>query len=173
MRVLLTALAVLIAAPALAHDFTLGDLTIDHPWAPPSIAGQDQAAAYFVIRNAGDAPDRLIAVRTDAAARAELHGHQVVEGPEHVGTALRTVMRMTPIAEVEVPAHGASALAPGGLHVMLFDLAAPLALDDRLTLTLVFERAGEVEVEAHVESLARHLTAPEETAADAPAHEAH
>jgi hypothetical protein len=152
MRNLLTALAASLAAAssASAHEFTLGDLTVDHPWAPPSIAGQSQGVVYFTVRNAGDAPDRLIGVHADGASSAELHGH-VVTGD---------VMRMTPVEAIDVPADGEAALAPGEFHVMLFGLARPLALDDRLAVTLVFERAGEIEVAAHVESLAAHLTAP-------------
>jgi copper(I)-binding protein len=157
MRTLVALLAaVLLVGAADAHEFTLGDLSIEHPWAPPSLAGQNQGAVYFTIRNDGDAPDRLIAVRTDAAATAELHGH-VMTGD---------IARMTPVEAVDVPARGEAAFAPGGLHVMLLGLDAPLALEDSFALTLVFERGGEVEIEAHVESLARHLTAPGETVAD-------
>jgi hypothetical protein len=160
MRVMLALiLSALLAFAASAHEFTLGELTVEHPWTPPSIAGQSQGAVYFTVRNDGDAPDRLIAARTDAAVRAELHGH-VMTGD---------VMRMTALDAVEAPAHGEAALAPGGLHVMLFGLAAPLALDDRFTLTLQFERAGAVDVAVHVESLARHLGAP----ADSDRHSTH
>jgi copper(I)-binding protein len=75
------------------------------------------------------------------------------------------VTRMTDMETIEVPAHGEVVLAPGGRHVMLTGLAEPLVLEDRFTLKLTFEHAGDVDVEVLVESLADHLTAPASGAA--------
>jgi copper(I)-binding protein len=62
------------------------------------------------------------------------------------------VMRMRQVAAVDVPAGGSVALEPGGLHVMLLGLKAPLKEGDRFPMTLRFEKAGEVKVEVHVEA---------------------
>lgn len=121
-------------------------MTIDEVWATPSIPGQNRSAAYFVVSNYG-ASDRLVGVEADIAT-AEIHGHEM-EGD---------VARMVRVDAVPVLAGEQTAFAPGGFHVMLLDLEEPLELDDTLVLVLEFEQAGKVEVEAHVETLASHLT---------------
>jgi hypothetical protein len=129
-----------------AHDdmasFTVGDLVIDNPWARESVTRT--GAAYLTVRNGGDAADRLVGVASEVADRAELHSSVVQDG----------VMRMRPVDAVEVPAGGEAVLEPGGLHVMLIGLKAPLEEGDSFALTLVFEDAGEVEVVTTIEDIA-------------------
>jgi hypothetical protein len=61
-------------------------------------------------------------------------------------------MKMRPVAAVEIPVEGSAVLQPGGLHIMLIQLTGPLRQGERVPLTLVLERGGEVEVELPVES---------------------
>jgi len=124
-----------------AEDFKAGALTIDHPWARASIGKATNSAAYMKIENAGDAPDRLLAVKTDAADNVMLHESRMEMG----------VMKMVHLPNgVEIPAHGSAELKPLGLHVMLMGLKEPLKDGERLPLTLVFEKAGEVPVTASI-----------------------
>lgn len=129
-------------APAQAHDYKAGSLEIGHPWARATVPGMRAGAAFLTVANHdGVAADRLVAARTPAADKAELHEH-VRDGD---------VMRMRPVAGgIEIPPGATVALAPGGLHIMLIGLKAPLAAGSRVPLTLVFERAGEVAVELAV-----------------------
>jgi periplasmic copper chaperone A len=139
-----------IVGAALAATFALtvhagevtraGSLEIDSPWARASVGTSRPTAAYLTIRNTGDQPDRLMGVRTPATGHAEIHG-MVHEGG---------VMKMRPAGPLEIPAGGEVELAPGGLHIMLMHLSAPLEEDGTLPLTLVFETAGEVTVEAPI-----------------------
>jgi copper(I)-binding protein len=55
---------------------------------------------------------------------------------------------MQEVAQIDVPAGGSVELKPGGYHVMLMKLAAPIAAGDSVPVTLTFERAGEVQVDA-------------------------
>lgn len=122
------------------HDH--GPITVERPWARPTAGGQVNGAAYATLRNAGGSPDRLVAARTEVARAVELHTHTITaEG----------VAQMRPVDAIEVPAAGEARLAPGGLHIMLIDLTAPLAENGTFPLTLVFERAGEIPVEVRVE----------------------
>jgi copper(I)-binding protein len=57
---------------------------------------------------------------------------------------------MRPIGSIEIPAGDALAMEPGGIHLMLTGLAKPLKVGERLLLTLTFERAGSIAVEAEV-----------------------
>jgi hypothetical protein len=123
-------------------SFTVGDLVIDNPWARESVTRT--GAAYLTVRNGGDAADRLVGVASEVADRAALHSSVVQDG----------VMRMRPVDAVEVPAGGEAVLEPGGLHVMLIGLKAPLEEGDSFALRLVFEDAGEVEVVTTIEDIA-------------------
>lgn len=112
------------------------DLGVEDPWARASIGTSRPGAAYFTVTNAGDAGDVLLEVRSAISGKAEVHEMTMQDG----------VARMGPAGALVIPAGETLTLAPGGLHVMLMDLKAPLVEGEALPLTLVFETAGEVQV---------------------------
>lgn len=128
-----------LGAPALAHDFRLGALRIDHPYATPTPAGATTGAAYLrALRNTGDQPDRLIGATTPVARAVEIH-RSVVDA--------QGVMRMRAVEAVDVPPKAEVRLRHGGeYHLMLIDLKRPLIDGERFPMTLRFENAGEREV---------------------------
>lgn len=130
-------------APAAAHDFRIGDIIIDHPYAVPSPAGSNTGAAYLrTLKNSGDVPDRLLGARTPAAASVEIH-RSAMDG---------NVMRMRAVDAVDLPARTEQRMRHGGeWHLMLIGLKAPLKEGDRFALTLRFERAGEKQVSVSVQ----------------------
>lgn len=128
-------------APAAAHDYTLGDLTLEHPWIRPPRGGRDVTAGYVHVVNAG-AADRLIAASSPLAEAVELHTHIDEDG----------VMRMRPVEAIAAPAGGSVTLAPGGDHIMLFGLADGVTEGAVVPVTLTFETAGPVTVDFHVEA---------------------
>lgn len=135
----LAAAAILTATSAVeAADYTLGGLTIDRPWARPSAAAN--GAAYMTISTSGGTPDQLIGASSPVAGKVELHTN-VVEGD---------VMRMRPVKAIEINVGEPAVLKPGGLHVMLIGLKAPLKPGERFPLTLTFAKAGSVEVQVDV-----------------------
>ncbi len=125
---------------AAAADYTLGDLTIHKPWARASIGQAQAGAAYLTVMNKGSLPDRLIAAEGTVANRVELHTHMMDGG----------VMRMRPVKAIEVAPGEPAVLKPGGLHVMLMGLKAPLVKGESFPLTLVFEKAGRIEVDVPI-----------------------
>ncbi|GIK96481.1 MAG: hypothetical protein BroJett029_06900 [Alphaproteobacteria bacterium] len=131
-----------LAAPASAHDYKLGDLTIDHPWARASAGHAKTGAAYFAVVNGGAEADRLVGA-SSPVGRAELHTHISEDG----------IMKMRPVDAVDLPAGERAVLEPGGLHVMLMDLAKPLVEGESFPLTLTFEKAGDIDVEVKVEGV--------------------
>ena len=131
-------------ATAEAAPVTVGPLVVDDVTASATLGRSTTAAAYVTIRNDGTLPDRLVAASSPLAERAGLHLSLVDGG----------VMRMRPLEAVDVPAHGEAVLAPGGVHVMLVGLEAPLRQGQSFALTLDFEHAGEVVVTATVEDIA-------------------
>lgn len=140
-KILASLFAAALVVPAAAFAQTASPIHVDQPWARAS-AGQT-GAAYLTVRNDGDAPDKLLAVRTPAAGKAELHT-MAMDG---------NVMKMRPVLDIPVAAHGTAQLKPGGMHVMLMDLRTPLKQGDKFPLTLKFEKAGDVSVEVSVEGV--------------------
>jgi len=126
-------------ASALAQEFKVGAMQIEHPWARASAGPVRNGAAFLVIHNSGDA-DRLVAVAGEVAERVELHTH-IMEND---------VMKMRRVEAIEVPADGMVALQPGGFHIMMLGLALPLEEGGHFPLTLTFEKAGSITVEVAV-----------------------
>ena len=139
-------LALSVPSASHAHGSQLGDLSLRHPHAHPTLPGATTGAIYLAaLRNGGDQTDRLLAASTTVAERVELHRMQMDDD----------VMRMRAVSAIEVPARTTIALRQGsadGYHLMLFGLHRPLAVGDRFPLTLRFERAGEIAVEVWVET---------------------
>ncbi len=131
----------LAATPAAAEEFKLGRIHIDQPWARASIGQAKAGAAYMTLVNHGDEVDRLVLVDTPVAKRATLHTHLMEDG----------VMKMRPVQAIEVAPGAPTVLAPGGLHVMLMGLKAPLNEGDSFPLTLAFDKAGTIEITVKVE----------------------
>lgn len=138
---LLALLALPLAAPLAAHEYERGSIKLHHPWARPTPPGVTVGAAYFTVHNRGTQADTLVEFSTPVAARVELHETKM-EGD---------MMRMRPVARLQVPAKGSVAAEPGGLHLMLIDLKQPLVLGQRVPLRLRFARAGVIETQIVVE----------------------
>jgi copper(I)-binding protein len=127
-----------LAATALAHDYQVGALKIEHPWTRATPKGAKIGGGYFKITNIGSMPDRLVGGSFADSARFELHSMNMDDG----------VMRMRPIPNgIEIKPGETVELKPEGLHVMFVDLQKPIAEGDRIKGTLVFEVAGTVEIE--------------------------
>ena len=131
------------AGAVLAHNHEKGDIQIRHPWARATPPGAKVGVGYLEIRNKGSQPDRLLSATTAAAKRVEMHV------TEHAGE----VAKMRQLRTFEVPGRERLELRPGGAHLMLVDLAQPLKKGERFSMTLRFERAGELEVQFEVQEL--------------------
>ena len=142
-HVLMAAAMLLPACFANAHEYKSGTLEIAHPWSQELPPNAPTVAAYFVIHNAGNAADHLVSVDTPIAEKAELHEH-VVQGD---------LMKMQPVASVDVPAGATVTFAPMAYHVMLVGLKDRSVLKDGqgFPMTLHFEKAGAVPVEVKVQ----------------------
>lgn len=115
-------------------------VTVENAWSRATAPSQQVGAAFLTLRNGGNALDRLIGAQSSAASTLELHSVTMSGG----------VMRMRPVDSVSVPAGETVALKPGGLHIMMIGLTAPLKQESWFDLTLVFERGGTVTVPVHV-----------------------
>ncbi len=117
---------------------------VEGAWARATAPGQTAAGAYMVLTSDTDAA--LVAAES-AAGRTELHQMSMDGG----------VMRMRPVAKIDLPARKPVKLAPGGYHVMLLDIKQPLKPGDKVPLTLTIRGAGAalstIKVEAEVRAV--------------------
>jgi len=118
------------------HDKTAGTLRIQQPWSRPTVAAVPVGVVYVALKNDGDKMERLLSATSDVAERVELHT-SVMDGE---------MMRMRPITSVDIAPKTTAQLKPGGMHIMLMGLKAPLVQGQTFTLNLVFEQAGAVSV---------------------------
>lgn len=131
-------------APALAHEYKVGAIVIEHPWSRATPGGAKVGGGYFVLQNKGEA-DRLVSVAAPSISdKVQIHEMATSDG----------VMKMRLLPDgVAVPAGGEVAFKPGGYHVMFMDLKQPLKKGDKVKATLTFEKAGTADVEFNVEDI--------------------
>jgi periplasmic copper chaperone A len=141
---LIAGLLALAAATAHAGDYKVGSLTIADPWSRATPKGATTSAGYMKITNTGTTPDRLISGSSDVAPKFEVHEMTMENG----------VAKMRPVKSgLEIKPGETVELKPGSFHVMLVGLKKPLATGDRIKATLVFEKAGTIEVEYDVRAM--------------------
>jgi copper(I)-binding protein len=137
-------LAGLLAAQARAEDVKAGDLVISQAWSRATPNGAKIGGGYLTIENKGATPDRLTGVSADIAGKVEVHEMAMNNG----------VMTMRPLdSGLAIDPGKTVKLAPGGYHLMMFDLKSPLKQGDKLPVTLQFEKAGKVTVSLDVEGI--------------------
>ena len=121
-----------------------GQVIVEKPWARATVPSARVAGAYLTVRNQSAVADRLIGASSPAAAHVEFHVH----------TAEGEVMKMRQAQALDIPAKGSLELKPGGAHLMFLDIRKPFKEGDLVPVTLRFEKAGEVSVQARVGGLA-------------------
>jgi periplasmic copper chaperone A len=140
----LAAVLTLCASQVSAQSFKVSDIEVDHPWMRATPKGADSTVGYFRITNSGTTADRLTAAATPLASRVEFHEM----------TMTGTVMKMRPLpAGLEIKPGETIELKPSSFHAMFVGLKQPLKQGDRVKGTLMFEKAGALEVEYSVESI--------------------
>ena len=119
-----------------------GPIEVIRPWSRATPKGATTGAGYVTLRNTGTTPDRLIGGSTEVGKRVEIHTMEMAQG----------VMRMRQLTGgLEIKPGETVELKPGSLHLMFVDLTRPLQNGEHIKGTLVFERAGKVDVDYTVE----------------------
>ena len=134
----------LLPVGASARDYKLGSLEISQPWARATAPTAPAGGGYLVITNKGTTPDRLVSASSPAAQTVQVH-EMKMEG---------NIMRMREVDHGMEIAPGATVkLAPGGFHLMMMGLKEPFKQGATVPVTLVFEKAGRIDVELAVGSI--------------------
>jgi len=130
------------AASIQAQDAKVGSIKIENAYVRATAPGQPAAGAFMKIDNSG-AADQLLSASSPAAGEVQLH-QMSMEG---------NVMKMGQVKDIAVPANGSVDLKPGGYHIMLMNIKAPLKAGDTVPVKLKFAKAGEVEVKLPVNAV--------------------
>lgn len=120
-----------------------GDLTIEKPWLRATPGGAKVAGGYVTVTNSGTAPDKLVGASIAGSERGEVH-----EMSNEAG-----VMKMRPIDGVPIAPGASIELKPGGYHLMFLGLKTGFKQGQSVKGTLVFEKAGTVDVTFEVGAL--------------------
>lgn len=125
-----------------ARDYRLANLEIITPWTRATAPTAPAGGGFVVIKNTGPTADRLVSARSAAAETVQIH-EMKMDG---------NVMRMRELENgLEIPAGATVTLAPGGFHLMLMGLKQPLKQGSAVPVTIVFEKAGSIDIELAVE----------------------
>jgi hypothetical protein len=138
-------------------------ISVKDAWARTSPMVASAGAAYMVISNTGSTADALVGAASPVAATVEVHettmmapspgasGGMGMASPAP-GASMGTggMLGMQKVDRVEIPAGGSLELKPGSYHIMLLDLQQDLVAGEQIEITLTFEKAGQVKVNAEV-----------------------
>jgi len=125
--------ALAIIAATLTGCGATPQLTVGDAWMRLGAVKGRPAAAYFTVHG-GPRPATLIAVTSDVAVRAEMHRSMSAGG----------MASMAPLARVEIPAGADVTFAPGGRHVMLFNVNPGIKPGSTMTLTFTFANGDRI-----------------------------
>ena len=118
-----------------AHDYYLGQLTIDHPYITKPMPGMNNAAGYMVIKNKGTKSDSLVKVETLFSNNVEFHEMSMKNN----------IMKMKKIdGGLKVPGGDKLILKPGGYHIMFKNLLKNLEVGKTEKAILYFEKTGKI-----------------------------
>jgi len=149
LRWFVRAIVLISAFPSLAlgHDFKLGDLRIDHPYAILKVTPVATAEIYFrSLRNEGVSIDRLLKITTPVAQQA------VIRTETH---SVDHEITWVPIMSLEIPAKGKIPIrhdSTDGYQILISEFVRPLREGDRFPITLSFEYSGDKEVMVWVQT---------------------
>jgi len=139
---LFAAFSLTLSALSFAHEYSVGAIKIGHPYIRPTVASQTNSVAYLSLENTGASADVLKEISSPDAKDVEIHT-MYMDGD---------VMKMRDVEKLEVSAKAKIEMKPGmGYHLMVNGLKQPLKIGDKIKLVLQFEKAGKVEVQAHVQ----------------------
>ena len=117
-----------------AHEYEVGKLKIEHPWLRAPKDGDNTAQFFAVIENKGDTPDKLVAIKSEKFGKAII----IADGKNESPLIISSKQKIT--------------LSPGAGYVTLADIKKYLEVGWGLEMILVFEKAGEVTIDAAIDA---------------------
>jgi len=145
MRLAIAALVLTMASWVIGSSGAEQSLIVaEHAWARATPKGAPNGAAYVTLANRGTSEDRLLGATSPAAQSIQFHSEVNENG----------VMKMRELPAIDVRPGASVVLKPGGIHMMMIGLKQQLNEGETVALTLMFEKAGAVEVTARIGKVA-------------------
>ena len=133
----ISTLMTIILGIGVVHAYSSETIVVENPFSRATPGGAKIGVGYMTITNKGTTADRLVSASSPSAAAVEIHEMKMDDG----------VMRMRELAAgLPIEAGKSALLAPGGYHLMLMGLKAPLKEGEKVPVTLTFEKAGKVDI---------------------------
>jgi hypothetical protein len=129
----------------LSQTAIAADVKVDNAWMRATAPGQEVAGAFMNITSTDNA--KLVGVSSPVAGKLELHSMSMDKG----------VMEMRQLKTIDLPKGKTVQLAPGGLHVMLFDLKHPMKQGETVPMTLDIVTADQHHESIKVEVMVKDL----------------
>ncbi len=147
------------------------DAVVAHDaWIRVPAPSKMDTALYMVIENHSSQPKAVVSASSGAAAKLEMHEMKTVNKDDSMGKSgdsmnkpsggdsmamsadkpSQSMMTMTPVSKIEIPANGKVTLAPNGFHIMMFGLKSRPAMGDKINVTLKLDDGTTVPVVATV-----------------------
>jgi copper(I)-binding protein len=143
-RTITFAILAVVLGIGISHAQSLNSIVIDKPFSRATPGGSQVGIGYMSITNKGAAADRLVSASSPAAEKVQIHEMTMQNG----------VMKMRELPNgLPIEAGKTVSLAPGGNHLMLMGLKAPLKQGDKIPLTLNFEKTGKIDVMLDVQGI--------------------
>ncbi len=120
-----------------AHEYEIAKLVVEHPWIRAPKDGETTAYLYGFFHNTGATADRLIGVKSEKFGKVEFHPDARDDKPTN---------------GIDIAPNQTTTLAPGGAYVLLLDIKKHLEVGWGLEMTLTFEKAGDVVIDAAIEA---------------------
>jgi len=134
-------LTLLCAASSAAFAAGAADsINVVDPYVRMMPPGARATAAFMLLKNGSDKDAKFVKAESAAAKAVELHTH-INEGG---------MMKMRPVAAIEIKAKGETALKPGSYHIMMIDPVAAMKEGDKVEITLNFDDGSSKKIEAPV-----------------------
>ncbi len=144
MKILLLLSALVLPAFSVTADDKHSATKVTQSWARATPPGATTSAVYMTINNHTDTNVKLIEVNSNVTDRTEIHNTTNKDG----------MMQMRQIDAVDIAKMATVELRPNGMHVMLFDLKAPLEEGSAVNVELVFDNGKSLEIEVPVKKQA-------------------
>lgn len=134
---LMLALGLLGVGSAFAES---NQIVVEKAWARATPKMAVTGGGYLTVTNRGPGEDHLLNVTSPVAEKIQFHAMAIDNG----------VAKMTQLSAIELHPGVPVVFKPGGIHMMMLGLKQPLKEGDTVPLTLTFEKAGAIEVDAQV-----------------------
>lgn len=128
-------------AQALDIASTKDLVSVKDAWVRPTNPGQEVGVAYMTLTSKLDVS--LVSVESDATKSVEIHNMTMENG----------VMKMRMLDTLPLKTGKPYKLAPGGFHLMLFDLKKPLTVGEPVNFVLTFKKKNKALFKQNIKAM--------------------